>query len=205
MNEKQRRIVMTIVGVLTSGFSVGIFNYSLFGMDPFQVLAHGIWEHLSMGFGTFYMIVNLIMLVAVFFVDKSKIGLGTMINIFLLGYVVEFSSWLFATILPEPTWLLQSVALMVGVVMISFGSALYFTGNLGVSTYDAVALILTDKKVAKFQYCRIGTDLICTSVGYFLGATVGIGTVVTAFFMGPIIAFFNRTIAIPLRYGKSEK
>lgn len=205
MNEKQRRMIMTVVGVLTSGFSVGIFNFSLFGMDPFQVLAHGIWEHLSLGFGTFYMIVNLIMLIAVYFVDKSKIGLGTMINIFILGYVVEFSSWLFVTIMPDPTLLLRSLALMVGVIIISFGSALYFTGNLGVSTYDAIALILSEKKVAKFQYCRIGTDLICTLTGYLLGATVGIGTVVTAFFMGPIIAFFNRTVAIPLRYGKTQK
>ena len=68
---------MTVLGVLTAGFSVGIFNFSMFGMDPFQVFAHGIWEHIDMGFGTFYAIINLIMLAIVFFVDKSKIGLGT--------------------------------------------------------------------------------------------------------------------------------
>ena len=205
MTEKQRRVLMTITGVLITGFSVGIFNFSLFGMDPFQVFAHGIWAHTSIGFGTFYMIVNLLMLVGVFFIDKSKIGLGTLINIFLLGYVVEFSSWLFVTILPDPTIILRSLALAIGILIISFGSALYFTGNMGVSTYDAVALIMSEKKIAKFQYCRIGTDLICTLIGFFLGATVGIGTLVTAFFMGPIIAFFNKSVAIPLRYGKGNR
>jgi uncharacterized membrane protein YczE len=45
-------------------------------------------------------------------------------------------------------------------------------------------------------------DLICTIIGFLLGATVGIGTVVTAFFMGPVIELFNRKISIPFRYGK---
>ena len=94
MSEKKRRIIMTVFGVLIAGLSVGMFNFSAFGMDPFQVLAHGIWMQFSIGFGTFYTIINLIMLVFIFFIDRHKIGLGTVINIFLLGYVVEFSSLL---------------------------------------------------------------------------------------------------------------
>ncbi|MDA3847696.1 MAG: hypothetical protein PF505_14350 [Vallitaleaceae bacterium] len=202
MNEKQKRIFMTIAGVLITGFSVGIFNFSLFGMDPFQVFAHGIWMHLNIGFGTFYALVNLVMLVGIFFIDKTKIGLGTLINIFLLGYVVQFSSWLFNTWMPDPSLLIRIAAIIIAIIIICFGSAFYFTGNLGVSTYDAIALIMAEKNVAKFHYCRIGTDLVCTITGFLLGATVGIGTLVTAFFMGPIIAFFNRTVAIPFRYGK---
>lgn len=205
MNEKQRRILMTVGGVLIGGFSVGIFNFSLFGMDPFQVFAHGVWGLTNIGYGTFYTLVNLLMLIGVFFIDKSKIGLGTVINIFLLGYVVEFSSWLFNTWIPDPLFIVRSLALAIAIVLISFGSALYFTGNLGVSTYDAVALIMAEKKIAKFQYCRIGTDLVCTLTGYLLGATVGVGTLITAFFMGPIIAFFNKTVAIPFRYGRQTK
>lgn len=205
MREKQRRILMTVVGVLTAGFSVGIFNFSVFGMDPFQVFAHGVWKHTSIGFGTFYAIVNLIMLVFIFFLDRKKIGLGTLINIFLLGYVVEFSSWLWTTLIPDPNLLIRSLALLIAIVIICFGSAMYFTGDLGVSTYDAIALLMAEKKIAKFQYCRIGTDLVCTLTGFLLGATVGIGTLVTALFMGPIIAFFNIKIAIPFRYGKGAR
>jgi len=194
---------MTIIGVLTTGFSVGLFNLSLFGMDPFQVFAHGVWNHIPIGFGTFYTIVNLIMLIGIFFIDRSKIGLGTLINIFLLGYVVQSSSWLFLLIFPDPTIVIRIISLIVAVLIICFGSALYFTGDLGVSTYDAVALIMSDKKVAKFHYCRIGTDIICTITGFVLGATVGIGTLVTALFMGPIIAFFTKYVAKPFRYGRS--
>ncbi|HEX2937343.1 MAG TPA: hypothetical protein VHO66_00290 [Ruminiclostridium sp.] len=205
MKEQYKRIIMTIFGVLISGFSVGMFNLSTFGMDPFQVFAHGIWMHIPISFGTFYMILNLIMLVFIFFIDRHKIGLGTVINIFLLGYVVQFSSWLFETMIPNPTIVIRIILLIIGIIVLCFGASLYFIGDLGVSTYDAVALILSEKKVARFQYCRIGSDLICTIVGYVLGATVGIGTVVTALFMGPIIAFFNDRVSKPLRYGKIEK
>ena len=204
MKEKRRRVLMTITGVLVAGFSVGMFNFSAFGMDPFQVFAHGVWKHIPIGFGTFYMILNLIMLIFIFFIDRRKIGLGTVINIFLLGYVVEFSSWFFDMQFPDPSTLIRSLFLIVGIVILCFGSSLYFIGDLGVSTYDAVALILSEKKVARFQYCRIGSDLICTIVGFLLGATVGVGTLVTAFFMGPIITFFNKFISIPLRYGKKQ-
>ncbi|HEX2939062.1 MAG TPA: hypothetical protein VHO66_09125 [Ruminiclostridium sp.] len=205
MKEQYRRIIMTIFGVLISGFSVGMFNLSTFGMDPFQVLAHGIWMHTPISFGTFYMILNLLILVFIFFIDRRKIGLGTFINIFLLGYVVQFSSWQFETIIPNPTIVIRIILLMIGIVILCFGASLYFIGDLGVSTYDAVALILSEKKVARFQYCRIGSDLICTIIGFALGATVGIGTVVTALFMGPVIAFFNDRVSKPLRYGKMGK
>ncbi len=200
--EYKRRIWMTILGVLICGFSVGMFNYSTFGMDPFQVFAHGISYHIPIGFGHFYTLLNLLMLIFIFFIDRSKIGLGTIINIFLLGYIVQFSSWMFITLLPVPTLFNRSLLLILGLVILCFGSALYFTADMGVSTYDAVALIMSEKKIAKFQYCRISTDLLCTLIGFIFGATVGIGTVITAFFMGPVIAIFNIKIAIPLRYGK---
>lgn len=205
MKENHRRIIMTIVGVLVAGFSVGMFNFSSFGMDPFQVFAHGAWKLMPIGYGAFYTILNLIMLVFMFIVDRRKIGLGTVINIFLLGYVVEFSSVFFNTQIPNPTIAIRIIFLIVGIIILSFGSSLYFVGDLGVSTYDAVALIMSDRKVARFQYCRIATDLICTSIGFMLGATVGIGTLVTAFFMGPIISFFNNKVSIPLRYGKKKE
>ncbi|WP_434310812.1 YczE/YyaS/YitT family protein [Hominifimenecus sp. rT4P-3] len=205
MEEKTRRILMTICGVLIISVSVGMFKFSVFGLDPFQVLSHGIWMTLPEGFldyGTAYAILNLLMLIAIFFADKSKIGLGTWINIFLLGYVVEFSVGTFDMLIPAPSLAVRIVFLVIGIVTMCFGVSIYFTADMGVSTYDAVALILSEKKNWKFQICRISSDLFCTVVGFALGATAGIGTVVTACFMGPLIAFFKRTIADPLRYGK---
>lgn len=198
---------MTIVGVLVCGFSVGMFNFSMLGLDPFQVFAHGIFMALpegTLGFGTVYAVVNLLMLIVIFITDKSKIGLGTVINIFLLGYVAEYSSLLFERLIPEPSLAVRFIFLVLGIVIMCFASALYFTADMGVSTYDAVSLIISEKRKWKFQFCRVSSDLLCTIIGFAFGATVGVGTVVTAFFMGPLIAFFNRTVAEPLRYGRGN-
>ncbi|MFG6334178.1 MAG: hypothetical protein K1W20_01660 [Lachnospiraceae bacterium] len=208
MQERTRRIWMTVVGVLVCGFSVGMFNFSVLGLDPFQVFTHGIFAILpkgAPGFGTVYAAINLLMLIVIFMADKSKIGLGTVINIFLLGYVVEYSSLLFERLIPNPSLPVRFAFLLLGIVVMCFSSALYFTADMGVSTYDAVSLIISEKRKWKFQFCRISSDLFCTVVGFIFGATVGIGTVVTAFFMGPLIAFFNRTVAEPMRYGRKKE
>jgi uncharacterized membrane protein YczE len=208
LSEMKKRILMTVLGVLICGFSVGMFKFSAFGLDPFQVFAHGVARHVPFGFGTLYVIINAIMLVVIFFLDKTKIGLGTLINLFLLGYVVEYSEMLFIYLIPDANFGVRLVILLIAIAVICLGSAFYFTGNLGVSTYDAIALIMAQKKIAKFQYCRIATDLICTVTGFLLGAKLitelGVATVITAFFMGPIIAFFNHTVAMPFRYGKEK-
>jgi uncharacterized membrane protein YczE len=205
MSEQVKRVIMTVAGVSIGGVAVGMFQFSDFGMDPFQVFAHGLWGLTRVGYGSFYMILNCIMLAVVLFVDRRKIGLGTVINVFLLGYIVEFSSWIFALWIPDPSLAVRAIFLLAGMVILCIASSLYFVANMGVSTYDAVALYMAEHRVAKFQYCRIGTDVVCVSVGFLLGATVGVGTLVTAFFMGPIIAFFNRHLSEPLRYGKRKR
>jgi uncharacterized membrane protein YczE len=204
MTEKTRRILMTLGGVSVCGISVGMFNFSNFGMDPFQVLAHGISYHVPMGFGTLYAIINLVMLGGVFLFDRSKIGLGTFINIFLLGYVVEFSSWIFKAYVPSTELWVRAAFLVAGILILCIGAALYFVGDLGVSTYDAIALTLSERTPIKFQYLRMSTDIVCTLTGFLFGAVVGIGTLVTALFMGPLIAYFRRHLAMPMRYGRAR-
>lgn len=206
MNRTVKRVIMTTLGVLVAGFGAGIFDFAQMGMDPFQVLAHGIWNKTNLSFGTLYTIVNAIMLVAVLIFDRKKIGLGTLINIFLLGYVVEYTSKLFYSLFPDASLLIRIIAIAVAVVILCFASAIYFTGDMGVSTYDAVAIYWSEKQSKiKFKYCRIITDIICTAVGFSLGAVVGVGTIITAFFMGPLIDFFKRTVAEPFLNGRSSR
>ncbi len=206
--EMQRRILMTLFGVLVCAVSVGLFTYSGMGVDPFQVLAQSLGRHAErlwgLDYGTFYMILNLLMLVGVFFWSRSKIGLGTVMNIFLVGYVTAFVEGLLRAANPDPSLPLRIGLLAVAVVVMCFGSAFYFTGDLGVSTYDAVALTLSEKTQPKyFKYIRITTDLLCVGVGCLLGGTdkVGVGTIITALFMGPLISLFRRTAAEPFRRG----
>lgn len=207
---KIRRIMMSLFGVLICAVSVGIFKLAALGVDPFQSLMSGLDQLIPISFGTLYVIVNLILLSFSLLTDRHNIGIATFINLFLLGYVTQFTYDLLQKLFPAPTLLFRIACLLIGIVIICFGSALYMTADLGVSTYDAVAIVLANKwKIAKFKFCRIGTDLICVIAGiivFLLGGgtissiptIVGVGTIVTAFFMGPLIELFNEKIARPL-------
>lgn len=207
---QKRRILMSLSGVIVCAVSVGIFKIAALGVDPFQSLMAGLDKLIPIDFGTLYVIVNLLLLVFSLAADKSKIGLATFINLFLLGYITDFTYQLLQSVIVNPSMIVRLICLLVGIVIICFGSALYMTANLGVSTYDAVAIVLSEKwKVAKFQYCRIGTDLVCVVLGVVLFllagggwanvlTIAGLGTIITAFFMGPLIEYFNVKIARPL-------
>lgn len=212
----KKRIFMSVLGVLTGAESVAVFKMAAFGVDPFQSLMSGIDKLIPLDFGMLYIIVNAVLLLFSLIFDRHYIGIATFINLFLLGYVTEYSFKLFHWLLPEPSVPLRILFLAIGIVVICIGSSLYMTADLGVSTYDAVALIMANKwKIGQFKFIRVSTDLCCVILGivlFMLGGgelksiptIVGIGTIITAFFMGPLIEFFNVHLARPMLEQKNK-
>jgi len=201
---------MSVLGVLVGGISVGFFKLAAFGVDPFQSFMSGVDQLFSQDFGTLYIIVNALLLLFALVFDRHYIGLATFINLFLLGYVVQFSYDTLLALFPGASLGLRLMCFLGGFTVLCLSASLYITADLGVSTYDAVALILANTwKVGKFKYIRIATDMVCVVLGvvlFLLGggkagdipAFVGLGTLLTAFFMGPLIDFFNRKVSQPL-------
>ena len=206
----RRRIVMAVVGMAVAGISVGIFKRAFFGVDPFQCLCNGIHRVIPISFGTLYMLINAVLLAIDFFLDRHYIGISTFVNLFLLGYVAEFTEKGLAGLLGEQGIAGRIILLIVGIVTTCIAAALYYDADLGVSTYDAIPLHIADRKpklfgrVVPFKVIRIISDLICVGVGLALGFLPGIGTLITALFMGPLITFFRRTLSGPMA-GKKEE
>lgn len=204
-----KRVAMSLFGVIICAISVGIFKIAALGVDPFQSFMAGLDSIVPISFGTLYVITNAVMLLFALIFDRHYIGIATFINLFLLGYITQFTYEFLQKIIVNPNIGVRIACLVIGVVIICFGSAFYMTADLGVSTYDAVALIIVNTwKKGKFQYVRIITDIVCVILGVTLfmlaGGTIGniptiagIGTIITAFFMGPLIEFFNVKIARP--------
>ena len=211
-----KRILMSIFGVLICGVAVGFFKRAMFGVDPFQSLMAGLDSIIPINFGTLYVIVNVIMLLFSLIFDRHYIGLATFINLFLIGYIAEFSLNTLEKFFPDLGLPGRAVCLVIGILIICVASSFYMTADIGVSTYDAVALIISNTwHIGKFKYVRIVTDVICVILGvalYFLsgapvsgiGAVIGAGTVITAFFMGPLVDFFAGKLAKPFLYGKNQ-
>ena len=204
-----KRIGMSLFGVIICAISVGIFKIAALGVDPFQSFMAGLDSIVPISFGTLYVITNAVMLLFALIFDRHYIGIATFINLFLLGYITQFTYEFLQKIIVNPNMGVRIACLVIGVVIICFGSAFYMRADLGVSTYDAIALISCNTwKKGKFQYVRIITDIVCVILGVTLfmlaGGTIGkiptiagIGTIITAFFMGPLIEFFNVKIARP--------
>lgn len=204
-----KRVAMSLFGVIICAISVGIFKIAALGVDPFQSFMAGLDSIVPISFGTLYVITNAVMLLFALIFDRHYIGIATFINLFLLGYITQFTYEFLQKIIVNPNIGVRIACLVIGVVIICFGSAFYMTADLGVSTYDAVALIIVNTwKKGKFQYVRIITDIVCVILGVTLfmlaGGTIGkiptiagVGTIITAFFMGPLIEFFNVKIARP--------
>lgn len=196
--------MMSLIGVIITAFSIGAFKFAAFGVDPFQSFMTGIDTLIPIDFGTLYVIVNAFLLLFALVFDRHYIGIATFINLFLLGYVVDFAQGFLISSIPDPSLFVRVIMFLLGFVFLCFGSSLYMTADMGVSTYDAIALICVNKwRLGKFRVVRIITDALCILIGITMfligGGTVGsitafvsIGTIITAFFMGPIIDLFNR-------------
>ena len=212
----KKRIIMSFFGVILSGICVGIFKLAAFGVYPFQAFMSGLNTAIPISFGTLYMIANIVLLLFSLIFNRKNIGIATFINLFLLGYITQFTYAFLQSIFSNPNLIIRSLSLIIGVVLLCFASALYMTADLGVSTYDSIAITMADKwHIGPFKWIRVSTDVCCVIIGVILflvgGGVIkdiptfaGIGTIFTAFFMGPLIDFFNVKCARPMLYGKNK-
>ncbi len=191
----KRMIIMTM-SILLMGFAVSVFSYSGMGVDPFTALNMSVSELLGISFGFFQMCINGIILIGVAVVAKRLINIGTIVNMVGVGYVCEFFTSIYDQFLPqENTFIVRFVLMAIGVFLLSLSASLYFNCNVGVSPYDALGFVMEEKTKLKYKWCRVATDLVCTTIAFILGGPIGIGTVVTAFFMGPVVSLCDNTIS----------
>lgn len=201
-----RRICMMLFSVLLMGFGVSVFSLSDLGVDPFTAMNMAISAKIGLSFGFYQMLVNGVLLCFVLLCSKKLVNLGTVFNMIGVGYVCEFFTGLYARFVPAPAFLPVKMLLMVvGVLLLSLAASLYFTASLGVSPYDAMGFVLNEKTRVQYKWCRVITDILCTGIAFLFAGPVGIGTVVTAFCMGPIVSFFNKAVSEKLLYARGFK
>lgn len=202
-----KRIVMTTAGVTFCAIAVGFFKCSQFGVDPFQCLAQGVWgrffeQHVS--YGSYYTALSGILLLLDLFIARRYMGAAILVNMFLTGYIVDFTCLVINRFSPAPPPVLRILFLTVAVLVMCFASSLYMTSSLGVSVYDAIPIVIADRRKLPFRFVRIGCDLVCVVIGTISGLLPGIGTLITAFFMGPLIEYFNHSFSEPFLSGSKN-
>ena len=201
-----KRIIMMIIGNVILGMGAGMLRAADFGVDPYQCFVLGIDNLLKLGYGTTFVVVNAVFLVLMLVFARRMLNLGTLVNMFFLGYIIDFSHSICMNITPLPSVLVRVVYFIVSILLITFSSAVIYTADMGVSTYDWIALKTAEaQKIVSFKWCRVGTDLVCVIIGLVFSIIPGIGTIVTAFLLGPLVSFFRTYCSEPFLYGKADR
>jgi uncharacterized membrane protein YczE len=192
------RAVYVIVGITIISIGLSFMRYAGLGVDPMTCLNTGIANQIGISFGTWQLILFVIMLVGVCFFDKSKVGFGTLYNVITIGYASDFLLFLIQKIPLFEAFLMQIriLSFVFGFLVLFFGAAIYIEANMGIAPYDAIALIIAEKNKKQhwFRWIRMGTDGLCVLGGILAQGDVGIGTFITVLCAGPFIAFYRKRL-----------
>ena len=191
------RVVLLLAGLCVAHLGVTLFLQSDLGSDPFNVFVQGLFRGIpwpafaAMTHGRTHLLVSLVILLVLLAVDRSYVGIGTVLCMALGGPIIDvYTLWLSPVIhggLPLP---LRLALLVAGCVILAFGMTIVIRSQAGTGPNDLVAVVLSDKLRKPFGPVRIGVDLTFALVGLALGGVVGLGTVICAFLVGPAAQLF---------------
>lgn len=189
----RRRLIVMVFGNIFLGMGISIYKFAGLGNDPFSGMVMALSDVVGMSYANFLVVINIFVFLLELLFGKQFIGAGTIVNAFFLGYIVTFfyDLWLNFFALPE-AFVVKILIMLVGTVVTGFGVSLYQTPNAGVAPYDSLSIIMS-KRISKVSYFwhRIATDAFCALVCFLAGGIVGLGTLVSALGLGPVIDFFN--------------
>lgn len=198
MNTK--KLLMTIIGNMIIAFGVSVLNLSGFGLDAFTAMNLGVSSVLHVGLGIYQSVFNILLCIPIYLMFKKALGIGSLVNMFLFGYFVQFFMYLWGVFGITPALfeaiVIKAVLLFVGFMVTNFGASLYMACDNGVGPYDALGPLIEAKTNIPFRYARIITDFCCAAIGFIAGniagvTTIGVATIVVVLFTGPVISFYR--------------
>ncbi|MCX6407534.1 MAG: hypothetical protein NTV28_11515 [Propionibacteriales bacterium] len=181
-----RRLGQLVLGLWLYGATMALMVESGLGLDPWDVFHEGLTHHLPLTFGQVVILVGAVVLL-LWVPLRQRPGIGTVLNVLLIGVAVDVTlAWL-----PTPDHVAVQVAfLLLGVVGNGLAGALYIGADLGTGPRDGLWTGLVRRTGRSVRQVRTGLELGVLLVGFVLGGTVGIGTVVYALVIGPVVQLF---------------
>ena len=184
-----RRVLQLLVGLVLYGVGDGLMIIAGLGVDPWTVFAQGLARHTGIGVGWITNIVGLLVLL-LWIPLRQKPGIGTLLNVLLVGTAIQAT----VTVLPPVHGLLgQILVLVAGVLVVALASGLYIGARFGPGPRDGLMTGMNGRLSWPIWVSRLTVEVTVLVVGWLLGGTVGIGTVVFALGIGPLVH-----IALPL-------
>lgn len=197
MNGISARLIRLLIGLFLYGFTMAMMVESTLGLDPWDVFHEGLASHLPLTFGQVVILVGAVVLV-LWIPLRQMPGIGTVLNVLVIGLAADFGIAVIAQ--PDALWL-RALLLVGGIVGNGFAGALYIGAQLGSGPRDGLWLGLVRRTGRSVRLWRTVIEVTVLAVGFVLGGTVGLGTVLYAVTIGPIVQFFlpHTEVTLPPR------
>lgn len=185
-------LIVLLIGLTVAHLGVTLFLLSELGTDTFTVFIQGLSVVFGLTVGTVHVIVLCILMVVMLLTTKGYVKPGTVVCAFCGGPIIDFFTWLFGNYINgDSSMVIRAVSMVAGCVILSAGMSIVINSNAGTGPNDLVAVILSDKiENVEFRWVRVGCDLFFVVLGFLLGGTVGIGTIVAVCLTGPLVQFW---------------
>jgi uncharacterized membrane protein YczE len=192
-----RRIPQLAGGLFLYGFSMAMMIRANLGLDPWDVLHQGLARYLPVSFGTVTILVGAVVLL-LWIPLRQWPGMGTVSNVFVIGLSADFGLWVLST--PD-SLLVRSLEMVAAVVLNGLAGASYIGSHFGPGPRDGLMTGLVARTGGSLRLIRTGIEVTVLVTGFFLGGTVGVGTVLYAVAIGPLVQLFLPLVAVRLNDG----
>ena len=172
------------LGLSLFGLGEGLLIVSFTGASPWSVLAQGISLNVNLSIGTITLFISIVVLL-LWIPLRQKPGMGTILNALIIAIMID----LCIKYVPTPSnYLYQLILAVISVIMVGIGGGIYLVSNLGAGPRDGLMIGL--QKITNFPIAvvRATLEISVVSIGWYLGGTVGVGTLLFAFGIGPCVA-----------------
>ena len=181
-----KKIIIIVIGSIIAAYGITLALYAGFGGATLAVLWQGLSKTFHMSIGMASLIVAIVMIVFVFFYDRSQIHIGTILYQLVYSFCVD----LFANahVYSAHLWI-NVLIMLLGVMLFAVGTGFYAAASLGRGSYEALTFSLAEKNGWQVKVVRMVLDIVMVIAGVLLGGRFGICTIVTIVISGPVIQF----------------
>lgn len=211
------RVAATLIGTIILGLGLTGLRLSGLGNDPCTAFHLAVSEFFDIGLGPYQLIVNTILILIEIKYGRKYIGFATIVNMTALGYIIDFLTPLLSSTIGSAigaSFEYQLLYMFVSLVLLSLGVSMYQLGAMGLAPYDYLSVGLSEIKNIRYFWCRMLTDCTCCGsvvimVSFSLvsweNCHLGVGTVLSAFCLGPFINMFNKVNCLWIKEEKAKK
>ena len=176
-----------ILGLMVLAFGISLTIKGKFlGIGPWDVFHYGLFTKFGFTIGTWSIISGLLLLFISSVFNKAWPQIGSFLNMMLLGVFIDLFNWMLPSI---DNLAGATIAFIIGVGLMGYGIGLYVSADLGAGPRDSFMLLIVEKMGWSIPLVRNGIEVIVFLVGWMLGGPVGVGTVLIAFGLGPILGY----------------